>query len=325
MKNLLNSTIMAGCAAIGLFGLPSAQAGYFANTTATDYVWDASINATTQPWSTYVVDGNQPNSGVNNSFASSTNSGGSFAGKTLSSFAEADLSAGTLRASASLINTVSTPSLYATSVGMAQFGDSFTFGSPGGGAFDWTSGSLATFNFHLDGLSFTDTSIPQIDWSIGLEIFQPGALTASSTTPLDSLALGALNITSNLRNSGTNISGGTYGVYPVPITFNVIGGSLSTGYDITASFNPGGNFDWIISLSTSMLLSDKVGTAYSDLSHTMKVDFSAPDGSNFTSASGVFPGGQNGVPEPGSIPLIGLGIVFLAAISYRKQAKRMGA
>ena len=236
------SLVAAVAATLGLGLITSSHAGYAAFAGANAAVRGAAADGypVISPWNWKVDDGAQW-TGADHASASASN-GGSFAGKHMESSASSDLGTGTLKARALVSNTVSAPATQASAFAYAQaeFGDSFHFQNATGAPFAWAMGDLVTFRFHVDGTLWNQsTESGGMGFFLGLEIFSRGALDGTDgniprlgggawdtdgSRPLFSDSFGRIGMT--LRQSGSLASG---------------------GWDLEATFAPGGDFDWYLS------------------------------------------------------------------------------
>lgn len=305
-------------AAVTLLSQSAIAAGHSASTQATATVWDQPTASFVQPWAAFAPNGNEGGVGAPAvKFATSEN-GGSLHGKNLSSFAEADLENGTLRVSTHVENTSSTPTIYGTSYASARFRDGFSFASSGGGAFTWNPDSTVTFKIRLDGNSQNTTSNTQIDWGVDLSIYTPGTF-AGPTSAYDSRALGGASWISNITSTGSRVFTDVATDARVVPTLSLTGTTLADGYELAATFNPGGDFDWSLELYSLNRLSDQIGISSADLSHTATVSFIGPLGAAVTSESGVFPL-TSPVPEPETYAMLLAGLGVLGFIGKRRRA-----
>lgn len=96
---------------------------------------------------------------------------------------------------------------------------------------------------------------------------------------------------------------------------------------ITADFNPGGDFDWVLLLGASGQISGPGDYFDFDLSHTLDLSYAGPQGSVTKSVSGLFSAydatlaDSNQVPEPSTIALLGLGLAGCVYVR-RRRAQR---
>lgn len=90
---------------------------------------------------------------------------------------------------------------------------------------------------------------------------------------------------------------------------------------LTASFNPGGDFDWWLSLRMVTVMDNISGPASVDFdfSHTLKTSFIAPDDLSVYSSGGFLGTGQlAAVPEPSTYALAGSAIAALLVLRRKK-------
>ncbi len=266
--------------------LADAGPNYSAYSDSVAYVQDLPSNLIVSPWSLSQVSGF--NDGVGQWSASSTNFGGTFDGRTVSSSGSASLLDGTLHAQSYTSSSASEHGYSTEAHATAILGDRFLAGDSNSSAFSWTPGAQGHFSIQLDGTTVNNT--------VGGSAF---AILSFLITSVNG-GKTAFGIFSATRfDAGDEVPS----VYIDPdnaMPFS-LGWSLdptSGAYTVTADFNPGGDFDWQISLGTDAELSNDFETASSDFSHTAHIGYTGPDGSTTYSASGVFPGTLAGMPSP---------------------------
>jgi hypothetical protein len=181
-------------------------------------------------------------------------------------------------------------------------GDSFYTTTMTGQPFTWGANDSATFAFHVDGsvdiINMANSSF------LGLLILSPGGLdvfaarqNGTSSVPI------APYILSSFRWELTDLLN-----YPI---------------DIEATFFPGGDFEWSMTLtSTVNNFSNAAGSAYADFFNTVHASYAGPDDTLTLSASGAFPGTEPlNVPEPATLALLGTGLLGVVAMRRRRKTK----
>jgi len=230
----------------------------------------------------------------------------------VSGSASANLSTGQLKTNTSITtsSTVS-PSMQTN----AWFGDGFTTTNPNGSPFTWNS-STATFNIALDGTLTSSDAFANDGAFVVLAILDPGTLDPSQ--PLigssDSIEYFLWDIGNpTLQIYYTNPAGDSV---PLAIT----AGYTSVPSTLSATFAPGGNFDWALLLGASGQLTTAGGSFLADFADTLTLSYVGPPGSVTTSDSGLFTniGSAAPVPEPVTLALIGIGLAGLG-FSRRKH------
>lgn len=233
------------------------------------------------------------------------------------SYAKADLATGTLKIEASAasdMNGGSYPSIQSNAI----FGDSFTTTS-GGSPFVW-NGSTATFNMALTGANSMTSSdaFASSGGFIVLAILKKGTLDPNQ--PL----IGGAN---GIEYFEYNIGNPDFQIYYTDQQGNSTPLAITAGYTtipsvISATFAPGGDFDWALLLGASG--QEAPGENFDiDLSHTLTLDYVAPEGTQTTSASGQFANiaaAAASVPEPLTISTFAAGLAGLAMMRRRRKA-----
>ncbi|CAD5370619.1 exported hypothetical protein [Rubrivivax sp. A210] len=309
--------------------LPAAQAGHIAGATANAAVRElqGSSYVDIQPWAFSVQDGNTlVSNGRSNTQAEAINGPHrGVSGRTADSYAAADLATGTLRASASAFNAVNTPlrPFAAVAFGAALFGDSFHVQGANNAPFDWASGGNLSFGMHLDGRLFNDPGVSPPSFNLFLTLYRPGTVGTSRYDASQKLGAVGWNSSTNAVTGVTTLRAGTdNSTSPVQIAHSTTGSLSGGGYDLEASFNPGGDFDWTLELWATAFINQGLGASVSDFSHTVTTSYRGPASSITTSSSGVFagtvPAVMSAVPEPGTAALSLLG---LAALTLRLRGR----
>ena len=233
-------------------------------------------------------------------------------------FASADLATGQLKMRSAVVDSDGTtnPSLQSNAI----FGDSFTAQTQTGSPFSWNNASQAAFTLNLNGSLTSSAPLPTIggDVFVILSILKPGTLDPAK--PVINGPTAIQYFFWNIGNPGSKIyytdpQGNSQLLTPTA-EYTTIPASLN------ASFNPLGNFDWVLLLGADGQLAT-AGTSFDlDLSHTLTLSYAGPNGSVTTAASGQFNNFDATLPpvtvrEPATIAL--LGISALAAAAWRRR------
>ena len=232
-----------------------------------------------------------------------------------------------------------------------SFGDSFrAYSGNTGSPFAWSSGDTATFNFSITG---TSSHSPGLAVPTGFDPGQPQNR-ALSTLQLSAFRPGGLDLRRQLNtfdfSAYPSFSDG-YAVFlaldqqltALTITrkFWYLGEQLvdfpvdpamvvtltgNTPVNLSASFNPEGDFDWVLELNTSARVDASLQNVFSrvDFANTVEVGYEAPQGATTYSASGQFPGTLSltsvpAVPEPQTWGLMMLGLAAIFVVSARRR------
>ena len=238
--------------------------------------------------------------------------------------ASADLAQGQLkmRAGASVGDGSAGPSIQTNAI----FGDGFRATTPGHQAFNWTSASHSRFTLNLSG---TLASSHPLDAT-----FNPDAFVILSI-----LAKGTLDPNQPLINGPTaqqyffwNIGNPSTKIFYTDQNHNSQVLTPTAQYSsipaiITADFNPGGDFDWVLLLGASGQVFNPGDSFDFDLSHTLTLDYSGPNGSVTNSVSSLFTNfgptlPDSVVPEPSSLLIILGGLAGMATLRRRAPPTR---
>lgn len=300
--------LLALAAALAFAATAQAQGqGHFASVVAAAKMYTIPDFIELQPWQGQIED----RGGIS---ASAVNHGGAeqfFFGKSVSSSGYADLSTGRIGLRTEVTSYLATPTLGASAAVIATMADSFRIAGPSG-PFVWAAGEQARFDVHLDGMSNNTSGKTFIDWQFGISIYKPGTLDTSTGISDPDNLLGGMAWSSNKRGDGSNplyIYPAQGAVVQVAETHN--GGLDQGGWDLSAAFNPQGDFDWAVQFLSFTSLSDQTGTQLADFSQTATLSFAGPLGTVTHSGSGVFPS-TSPIPEVQTWALILLGLGGLA-------------
>lgn len=233
--------------------------------------------------------------------------------------ATADLSTGTMKAYADVEATQALGSSTLSAQARVDIGDSFRAVS-GNSPFTWTSEDEASFTFDVSGV--VDFLGASSNSAIALTILAPGTLDAYARW------VGGDN-SAYYEWYPTEIADFTYQLGPGTTNYPWVD-ATATSYptSFTASFNPGGDFDWVMTLNLDPYLGYPAGAGshgLDDFSHTVLASYQGPQGATTLSASGLFPGtvaldaAPGGVPEPASWTLMLLGFGGLGAMLRRAR------
>lgn len=295
-----------------------AAGGYFAYSTSTAGIYDVSEGVELQPWTYALHDGSQIDTAINNTSAWTENPGGWLGDRSAYSSSYAHLSTGSLGAIGSVANYVPDPIVTVSAYGSAQFGDSFTATTPSG-PFVWSASDTATFSMLLTGQHDNSSDQSSFPWFVQLDIYKPGSIGPGFSWADD--LLGSVAWRENRTSTGVStIYDDNWVPDLIPISFSHSGSLESWGVELNASFNPGGDFDWVIYLQAGASLSTGTGSQTTNLSHTLMVNYAGPAGTITQSASGVFPA-TVAVPEPKTYAMLlaGLGLVGWPAKRHKTR------
>jgi hypothetical protein len=285
-----------------------------------------SVQAASDGFQSHVNDVLDPTGG-----AVSASQDGVFDEGTATAFSSGNLSTGEMKAYSDVEASQALGSGALSAQARVDIGDSFRATS-GNSPFVWTSDSQASFTFDVSGVvdMVTDggalDDYVQINNSrIGLTILAPGTL--------DAYARWAAGDDAAYAGWGDQvIADFTYNLGPGTQDAPYVNGT-ATSYpaSFTATFTPGSDFDWVMSLDLLMNLQYPSGAAargLADFSHTVTASYAGPQGATTLSASGLFPGtvALNGapaaVPEPGTWALL-IGGFGLSGAALRRRRRRV--
>ncbi len=227
-----------------------------------------------------------------------------------------------------------------------RFADSFTTYS-NNAPFLWTAGDTVQFGMSVTGISDVPAGLPDpVDYSPGqtknnvfaflsFQAFQPGGLSLlreletfdfGTRTYAEYTALNAQFVASRIANEywyfGSAVT--PYDIDPA----HILAVDAVTPTKVFATFNPNGDFDWVLSLETLVQLDASQQNVSVDLNFANSVEtaYEGPAGTTTYSASGLFPNtlrqGQtpgNAVPEPltAALGIFGVGAAVMAATRRR--------
>ncbi len=258
-------------------------------------------------------------------------------------YAQANLAAGTLRArsggTADQINANAS----------AQFGDTFgALDAATGQAHAWQPGETVSFSFSVTGsvqssLSAADMAARDKDFMamtwFNFYAFKPGYFERQAR--MDALYALPGSWTDERRAELNRLNDEIAGLQ-IARSFTRLGREYSPYYDasgepyvefsadtptvISASFAPGGSFEWLALLDVGTRFAADTPLGYRptfviDFSHTVGASFAGPVGTVTTSASGLFPNTVSAVPEPSTWAMLLAGGLLLA-LRQRRQAHR---
>lgn len=238
----------------------------------------------------------------------------------VNAYASADLATGQLkmRSAAASGDGSASPSSQSNAI----FGDGFRAATSSGSAYTWLSSSRARFTLDLSG---TMTSSRPLD----------GTFNADAFVILSILQKDTLDPNQPLINGPTaqqyffwNIGNPTATIYYTDQNHNSQVLTPTAQYadipaTITADFSPGGDFDWVLLFGASGQVSGTDSFDF-DLSHTLNLSFSGPDGSVMSAVSNQFANfgatlpDAAAVPEPGSAAIVLIALAGLAATRRRR-------
>lgn len=318
MKTLASDRICAVIFAATFWSGNVLADGYFAYSTSVAYIYDNDAGVEIQPWTGVIHDGYQIDSAVYNTSAATNNPGGNLNNRFAYSNAAADLSSGTLGAMGGVADFADPvdPSIYVAGAGIAEFGDSFTTTTQNG-PFVWSASDTVTFSMLLTGVHGDFSDVSAFPWQVSLAILKPGSIGPGYSDAEDVLV--DVGWKENRTSAGVStIYDDTFRPNLIPISFSHAGSLESGGVLLNASFNPGGDFDWVIRLQAGAFFFPGTGQQYTDLSHTLTVNYEGLTGTITQSGSGVFPT-TIPVPEPETYAMMLAGLGLVGWIARRRK------
>jgi len=226
----------------------------------------------------------------------------------LENWAQADLNQGNLRLTAMATvpprpagSDPTTAQPYVYGFASAWLGDTFAVLNPNGSAYSGAANS--TLSINLDGNLF-GTPESDLGFVASITLARPGYLAALAAHDYDTA--GNLIVNSAYTDWLTANS-------PLPPTLSIAVPAAQ------------GSFEWMVSaFITYNFRQDDQGFnfVYADLGHTITVSLQTPQGTVFSSASGLFPGSIPAapVPEPASWALLLIGGAGTLALARRPRA-----
>ena len=209
--------------------------------------------------------------------------------------------------------------------GMGGFGSAFLADSfrhlSGLNPFVWNGTTQATFNIHIDGNEFMVPGLGQVFnfAQVSLMIYQRGTLD-------DFIPFCGATV---IRSFHWSIGASPPATDPcgAPYIDNLSG---TVDEVLTASFTPGGDFDWAFGVRVGGAFNANLGVGnvgsghwLQDFGNTATLSYFGPAGSSVESSSGVFPGTQAGgsVPEPATLTLV---LAACGGLCMRRRARAHG-
>ncbi len=234
--------------------------------------------------------------------------------------ASANLSTGVVRARAEnqVFNDAGAWGAFAT----AYMGDGFSHQN-GANPFNWVN-QQASFTVRIDGVEQINPG-PGDVFNFGMAfliVYRAGTLDDYGpfcNGPADN----GVNYNNILASYFWSIGSGV----DHPCAGSQFNGNLSGNVDrlLTATFSPGGDFDWIFGVRVGGAFNGNLApgnrqspTWLQDFSNTATLSYQPPAGATVSSRSGVFPSTNTAaVPEPGSMLLVALGLAVAAAVRQK--------